>query len=73
MNNYYVIEIQTNADGTSGNFVFGFSDRADAEAKYHTVAAAAAKSTVMVHSVVMLTNRGSNIKNEAYIHPAEEE
>ena len=72
MNNYYVIEIQTNTDGTSGNSVWGFTDRADAEAKYHTVAAVAAKSAVMVHSVAMLTNRGSNIKNEAYTHPVEE-
>ena len=32
MNNYYVIEIQTNADGTSGNIVTGFQDKLVAEA-----------------------------------------
>lgn len=73
MNQYYVIEIQTNADGTSGNFVWGFADKADAEAKYHTVAAAAAKSAVLVHTVTMLTKEGNLVKNEAYRHPAEEE
>ena len=71
MNNFYVIEIQTNADNTSGNFVWGFTDRADAEAKYHTVAAAAAKSAVLVHTVAMLTKEGGLVKNEAYKHPEE--
>lgn len=73
MNQYYVIEIQTNVDGTSGNFVWGFADRADAETKYHTVAAAAAKSAVLVHTVAMLTKEGAYLKNEAYRHPVQED
>ena len=68
---YKVIEIQTNADGTSGNSVFDYDNRADAEAKFHTVAAAAAKSAVLVHTVVMLTSEGALVKSECYKHPAE--
>ena len=48
MNKYYVIEIQTNADGTSGNLVVPYAEKADAEAKYHQVAAVAAESAVLV-------------------------
>lgn len=73
MNQYYVIEIQNNADGTSGNFVWGFANRNDAEEKFHTVAAFAAKSSVLVHTVVMLTRTGTNVKNESYTHPVEPE
>ena len=69
---YYVIELQTNADRTSGNFVFVFNVREDAEAKYHTIAASAAKSDVLVHTVVMLTRNGAMLKNESYTHTEEE-
>ena len=68
---YYVIEIQTNADGTAGNNVFAFDDRSDADAKYGTLYAVAAKSSVMVHTVVMLTDRGDLISSKAFIHPVE--
>ena len=69
---YYVIEIQTNADGTSGNLVFSYAERADAEEKFHQTAAVAAKSTVLVHTVVMMTREGAFVKNESYTHPGEE-
>lgn len=69
---YFVIEIQNNADGTSGNLVFGFDNKPDAEAKFHTVAAAAAVSTVQVHAVAMLTREGVLVKRESYTHPEEE-
>lgn len=67
---FYVIEIQTN-EGTAGNFVWNYADRADAEEKFHTVAAAAAKSAVLVHTIVLLTREGAMIKSECYKHPAE--
>ena len=70
---YIVIELQNNADETLGNFVFAFDNREDAEAKYHTIAAAAAKSDVLVHAVTMLTRNGGMVKNESYTHAAEEE
>jgi hypothetical protein len=72
MNKFYVIEIQTNADGTSGNLVFSYAEKADAEEKLHQVSAVAAKSAVLVHSVAMLTCEGALVKNESYTHPVEE-
>jgi hypothetical protein len=69
---YYVIEIQTNADGTSGNLVFPYAEKADAEEKFHQVAAVAAKSAVLVHTVVMMTREGAFVKNESYTHPVDE-
>ena len=69
---YFVIELQTNANGTSGNFVFNFSNREDAEAKYGTLYAAAAKSDVMVHTVLLMTNRGQLLESKYFVHPAEE-
>lgn len=69
---YYVIEIQTGADGTAGNFVFAFAEKNDAMAKYHTVLAAAAASTVMVHSCAVLTREGQLVASECFVHPAEE-
>lgn len=68
---FIVIELQSNADGTLGNFVFAFENREDAEAKYHTVAAAAAKSAVLVHTVVMLSRAGAMLKSESYTHAEE--
>ena len=69
---FYVIEIQTNSDGTSGNFVFSFNDRSDADEKYGTLYAAAAKSAVLVHTVVMLSDRGDLLAKKAFVHPVEE-
>ena len=69
---YYVIEIQTNSDGTSGNFVYSFNDRSDADAKYGTLYAAAAKSSVLVHTIVLMTDRGDMLEHKAFVHPVEE-
>ena len=68
---YYVIEIQTNADGTHGTLVYDFTDRNAAFAKYHTVLAAAAQSSVLVHTCVILTREGTLLTSEHFIHPVE--
>lgn len=67
--NYYVIEIQTNHDGTSGNFVFGFSSKNDAEAKYLGLRQSALISSVMLHTIVWIDNKGNMIDRKAYVHP----
>lgn len=69
---YYVIEIQTNADGTAGTLVYDFTDRNAAYAKYHTVLAAAATSSVMVHACTILTREGVQLEHEHFVHPAPE-
>ena len=67
---YIVIELQTNADGTLGNFVWSFSSIEEAESKYHSVLAAAAVSVVPVHSAVILRNDGMQMAAQSYSHGA---
>ena len=70
---YYVIEIQTNHDGTSGNFVFGFADKTAAEDKFLALRQYANQSSVMVHTIMFINNRGGNVQPPAvYVHPAPE-
>lgn len=70
---YIVIELQTNADGAVGNLVYKYDSRDEAEAKYHSILAAAAISALPVHAAVMLTNAGTMVKSEFYRHGGEPE
>lgn len=63
---YIVIEIQTNPNGTVGNFVWAYENRSNAEEKYHTVLATAAKSGLPCHAAVMLQNDGLQLAAQAY-------
>ena len=63
---FYVIELQT---GITGSCIpFAFDNKADAEAKYHTLLAAAAKSDVPKHGVILVNADGFVIKSEVYNH-----
>lgn len=72
---YIVIELQTNSDGTVGNLVYAFTNRNEAEQKYHLVLASAAVSQLPSHAAVLLTNDGRTIASQCYRHeePVEEE
>lgn len=70
---YLVIEIQHNADGTVGNFVFAYDDRLQAESKYHSILAAAAISAVYIHSAVIMSSTGVQIAHQSYTHPTDPE
>ena len=72
MKDYYVIEIQTNADGTCGNIVRGYEEKVDAESAYLTTRAACAVSSVLIHTVVWMDKQGNTIEKKSYIHPAPE-
>ena len=72
MKNFYVIEIQTNADGTCGNIVTGYEDRTAAETAYLTTRAAAAVSSVLIHTVLWIDKQGNTIEKKSYTHPAPE-
>lgn len=63
---FIVIEIQMT--DKVATLVTAHEDRNEAEAKYHAILAAAAKSKVAVHSCVMLTESGYFIKSEKYEH-----
>lgn len=69
---YLVIELQTNADGSVGNLVYKYDTLNEAEAKFHSILAAAAVSSLPVHAAVMLTNSGVMVKSEFYRHGGEE-
>ena len=68
-----ILEIQHGNNKSTSCLVDAFTDDARAEQKYHTVLAAAAVSTVNVHSAVMLDDTGNRIKGETYYHGTLEE
>lgn len=64
---FVVIELQQYGD-TLQNLVTAHPTLQEAESKYHTVLAAAAISSVPVHSAVLLSGNGNVIKSECYRH-----
>lgn len=69
---YIVIELQTNASGAVGNFVWAYDNENAAFSKYHSVLAAAAVSELPCHACVILRNDGLQIAAQSYTHEAEE-
>ena len=65
---YIVFEIQTNSDGTIGTLVYSFTDKNQAESKYHAVLTAAAISNLPKHACVMMSEEGFFLKSECYMH-----
>jgi len=65
---YIVMEIQTNSDGTVGNFVFAYTNRDEAEAKMHTILASAAVSNLPRHAAVLFDNNGTRLDGKVYLH-----
>lgn len=70
---YIVMELQANASGQLGNFVWAFDTLPQAESKYHSVLSAAAVSQIPIHSAVILDERGNVLMNTSYDHPVEVE
>lgn len=68
---YLVIEIQTNTDGTVGNLVYSYDDRNQAESKYHAVLAAAAVSTLPMHTCDLIQADGILLARQCYVHEQE--
>ena len=67
-NKYIIIEIQTNADNTVGTLVYDADDFATAQSIYYSKLAAAAVSSLPVHSVILMNNEAFPIKNECFTH-----
>lgn len=64
---FYVLEIQTTSN--AGSIIpFSFTDRAEAEAKFHTLLAVAATSTVPKHGAMLFNEDGFILKSEVYNH-----
>ena len=63
---FYVIELQTNETGAVN--VFTFTERADAEEKYHDILRYASKSKVRKHGAMIVTEDFFTVKSEVYSH-----
>ena len=68
---YLVLEIQKTGNQIATN-IWAFETRNEADAKFYTVLAAAAISSVPLHAAALLTEDGGCIKNESYNHELEE-
>lgn len=69
---YIVLELQTYADGTTGNIIWSYDSILQAESRYHAVLSAAAISQVPIHAAVILDERGEKLANASYDHPVSE-
>ena len=65
---YIVIELQKNAEGVVSNIVTEHANLNEAESKYFSVLAAAAVSTIPVHSAVIVSEEGFPVRHEFYKH-----
>lgn len=65
---YIVIELQTIENQTS-TLTYSYSDRNQAESKFHEILSYAAVSNVEFHAVSILDPLGTVVKNEYYTHP----
>lgn len=66
---FYVIEFQSEATGAV--IPLAFTDRSDAEAKYHQLLSVAAKSAVRKHGVMLCNEDLFILKSEIYVHEEE--
>ena len=70
---YIVVETQTTNGVTSIVAPVAYDDRNKAEAKFHTVLAAAAVSHVDTHACIVFTDEGFPVLHECYKHNTEGE
>lgn len=68
---YYVIELQSNKSGACIPVVY--TDRNQAEAKYHDILKYAAVSDVRKHGAILCNEDGFVIKSEVYNHEVPED
>ena len=69
---FVVMEIQSNNE-TAATLINSYTDRNEAESKFHTILGAAAISNVLTHTAVLLTDTGKALKSETYRHESEVE
>lgn len=70
---FIVLEVQKFANGSISTPAYAYDTKQSADAKYHSILAAAAVSTLPVHTCVMLTEEGMFIKSECFTHEQEPE
>ena len=67
---YIIIEMQTTNGSTAVVPPATYTDRNQAENKFHTVMAAAAISQVEIHTCLMIADDGTLVRKECYRHQA---
>ena len=72
MPKYIVVEIQTSANGAVATIVNDYDTQNAAEARFHTILAAAATSSLAKHAAIMFSEEGFPLRNECYNHVTEE-
>lgn len=66
---YSVIEIQVNVDGTvSIPPIATYTNRDEAESKYHTILSFAAVSSLARHTAIIVTDDGKLLERKSYEH-----
>lgn len=65
---YLVLEMQTNAGSGISTITTRKDTLPEAESMYHSILAAAAVSSVEVHSASVLNESGKQILHQAYAH-----
>ena len=68
---YIILEIQTNKGVTSVLPAITKTNRNEADQAYYQILAAAAVSSVEIHSAVILTEAGAAIASKSYDHTSE--
>lgn len=68
MNEFYVIEIQSHRDGTSGNLVTGFPDKNTSEDAFLQARGLANDSSVWCHTVIWIDKEGKHVEPPACYH-----
>lgn len=66
---YLIIELQTQADGSTAHLVFTETERCQAESVFHQKLAYAAVSDLPFHAVVLMDHRGAVLRQWCYEHP----
>jgi hypothetical protein len=66
MQDYIVVEVQTNDAGKVATIVTAYDDYWTAQQKYHTILAAASVSALPVHTAVILSPYGDIIDKKCY-------
>lgn len=65
---YLVVEIQKFPNGAMSTPSWAYDNLQSAEAKYHSVLAAAAVSSLPVHSCILMSEEGFPLRHECYKH-----
>lgn len=65
---YFVLEIQKWCDGTWHHIVYQYSDRMQAEAKYHYILSEAAVAQIPRNGAVVIDGNGQTLMSYIYQH-----